>query len=69
MSHIGLFIAGVLVTLIVSASLTLLVWGAILDGREEARQRALRIDQELQARRRSRRTIRPVTDRVPPHAA
>jgi hypothetical protein len=69
MSHVGLFVAGVLVTLIVSASLALLVWGAILDGREETHQRALRHQEELEARRRSRRSLRPVTDRVPPHAA
>jgi hypothetical protein len=68
-SHVGLFVAGTVVTLIVSASLALLVWGAILDGREEARQRALRMQEKLEARRRSRRVIRPVSDRVPPHAA
>lgn len=69
MSHLGLFVAGVLVTLIVTASLALLVWGAILDGREEARQRALRVAEESGASRRARRTIHPVPDRVPPHAA
>jgi hypothetical protein len=67
-NHIGLFAAGVVVTLIVSASLALLVWGAILDGREEARQRALRLEEALEARRRSRAALRPVPDRVPPHA-
>ena len=34
MNHLGVFISGVTVTLIVAASLTLLIWGAILDGRE-----------------------------------
>lgn len=42
MNHLGIFLAGVGVTLIVTPALALLVWGAILDGREEARQRALR---------------------------
>lgn len=68
MSHLGLFAAGVFVTLIVTAALGLLIWGAILDGREEAKQRVLRHEEELDARRRSRRP-RPVNDRVPPHAA
>ncbi len=35
MSNAGLFILGTFVTLIVVASLSLLVWGAILDGRDE----------------------------------
>jgi hypothetical protein len=68
MNHIGLFAAGVVVTLIVSASLALLVWGAILDGREEERQRALRLDEALEARRRSRAALRPVPDPAPPRA-
>jgi hypothetical protein len=67
-NHVGLFVAGVLVTLIVAASLALLVWGAILDGREEARQRGLRYQEQLAARRRPRR-IHSLPDRVPPHAA
>jgi hypothetical protein len=69
MSHVGLFVAGVLVSLVVTASLALLVWGAILDGREDARQRTLRVEEGVAARRRSRPTLEPVTDRVPPHAA
>jgi hypothetical protein len=68
MNHLGLFVAGVAVTLIVAASLALLVWGAILDGREEAHQRALRFQHELEARRKRPRAV-PITDRVPPHAA
>ena len=68
MSHLGLFAVGVLVTLIVSASLSLLVWGAILDGREEAHQRTLRRHEDLEARRRSR-LPRPIDDGVPPRAA
>ena len=42
MNHVGLFLAGIGVTLIVGASMALLIWGAILDGREEAKQRQLR---------------------------
>jgi hypothetical protein len=37
MSTAGLFVAGTLVTLLVAASMALLVWGAVLDGRENAR--------------------------------
>jgi len=39
-SNVGLFVAGFLVTTLVSAALALLVWGAILDGRYEREQRA-----------------------------
>jgi hypothetical protein len=60
MNHLGIFLAGVGVTLIVTTALALLVWGAILDGREEARQRALRRD---------RSNVRPIDGRVPDRAA
>ncbi len=60
MNHLGIFLAGVVVTLIVTAGLALLVWGAILDGREEARQRELR---------RGRSNVSPIDGRVPPRAA
>jgi hypothetical protein len=60
MNHLGIFVAGVVVTVIVTAALALLVWGAILDGREEARQRALR---------RTRSNVTPIDGRVPEHAA
>jgi hypothetical protein len=40
MSTVGLFVMGVVVTLIVVAALSLLVLGAILDGRENARRKA-----------------------------
>jgi hypothetical protein len=40
MSPIGLFVMGVLVTLLYGAGLALLVYGAILDGRDEARHKA-----------------------------
>lgn len=39
MSTLGLFIVGTLVTLLVTASMGLLVWGAILDGRDEKARR------------------------------
>ena len=35
MSSFGLFIIGAFVSLLVTASLTLLTWGAVLDGRTE----------------------------------
>jgi hypothetical protein len=40
MSGIGLFVVGAVVTLITLAGLGLLVWGAVLDGREEREVRA-----------------------------
>lgn len=43
MSGTGLFIAGVLVTLIVAAAIALIVWGIVLDDRyvkEQAREAA-----------------------------
>ena len=39
MSPLGLFVMGVLVTLLYGAGLSLLVYGAILDGRDEARRK------------------------------
>ena len=65
MSHVGVFVAGVAVTLIVTAALALLVVGAILDGRDEARRRSLR-ERELEVRP---AVVKPRSDRVPPHAA
>ena len=35
MSNLGLFVVGTLVTLLVAASMALLIWGAVLDGRDE----------------------------------
>jgi hypothetical protein len=35
MSSLGLFVVGTLVTLLVMASMALLCWGAVLDGRDE----------------------------------
>ena len=60
MNHLGIFLAGVGVTLIVTSALALLVWGAILDGREEARQRALR---------RTRSKVSPIDGRAPQSVA
>ena len=40
MSTVGLFALGVVVTLIVGAGLSLLVLGAVLDGRDEAQRKA-----------------------------
>ena len=65
MNHVGIFICGAIVTLIVAASLTLLIWGAILDGREEARQRALRVQTDLEAVR-SARNVHSIGERIPP---
>jgi hypothetical protein len=56
MSHLAIFLVGVGVTLVVSSALALLVWGAILDGREEARQR-------------NRSNVHPIDGRVPTRAA
>jgi hypothetical protein len=67
MNHVGIFICGAIVTLIVAGSLTLLVWGAILDGREEARQRALRGHRALEAVRPAR-NVHPIGERIPPAA-
>lgn len=70
MNDAGLFVAGVAVTLVVTAALALLVWGAIHDGREEARRREALRQRELAAKAsRSRSNVRTLTDRVPPHAA
>lgn len=67
MIHLEVFIAGAVVTLVVSAALTLLIWGAILDGREEARQRALRNQRNLEAVRSTPRVHR-TGERIPPAA-
>lgn len=50
MSPIGLFAMGVLVTLLYGAGLSLLAYGAILDGRDEARRRAEEAERALEAR-------------------
>ena len=50
MSNIGLFAAGVVVTLLVMPTLALLFWGAILDGRYEDEQRKALEDASMRAR-------------------
>jgi hypothetical protein len=54
MSNLALFIVGTLISLLVTASMALLVWGAILDGRaqqefEEAERQVQRTDERLHA--------------------
>jgi hypothetical protein len=44
MSNLGLFIVGTLVTLLVTGSMALLFWGAVLDGRDEQTRRAAERD-------------------------
>jgi hypothetical protein len=44
MSNLGLFIVGALVTLLVTGSMALLFWGAVLDGRDEQARRAAERD-------------------------
>jgi hypothetical protein len=67
MNDPALFVAGAGVTVLVVLALGLLVWGAILDGREQTRQREL-------AGAASVRPLKPKpavtsTDRVPLDAA
>jgi hypothetical protein len=40
MSNVAVFAVGLLVTLLVSAAMSLLVWGAVLDGREDEERRS-----------------------------
>jgi hypothetical protein len=51
MSPLGLFVMGVLVTLLYGAGLSLLVYGAMLDGRDEARRKAEAAERAAVARR------------------
>ena len=48
MSNIGLFAVGTVVTLLVASSIALLVWGAILDGRDETERRDADRESSLQ---------------------
>ena len=56
MSTLGLFVAGTFVTLIVTASMALLIWGAVLDGRDEH----ARLEADREAATKDQRTIRVV---------
>ncbi len=40
MSNVALFAVGLLVTLLVAGAISLLIWGALLDGRENDEWRA-----------------------------
>lgn len=40
MTNVAIFSVGLLVTLLVAAAVSLLIWGAIMDGREDDRRRA-----------------------------
>ena len=39
MTNVAVFAVGLLVTLMIAAAMALLVWGAIIDGREEKERR------------------------------
>jgi hypothetical protein len=62
MNSIGLFIVGTFVSLLVLASVALLSWGAVLDGREQARQSA---EADAAPRADDRGPIAPVRDALP----
>ena len=40
MSNVAVFAVGLLVTLLVAGAMSLLIWGAIIDGREDNERRA-----------------------------
>jgi len=40
MSNVAVFAVGLLVTLLVAGAMSLLIWGAIIDGREDDERRA-----------------------------
>lgn len=40
MSNVAVFAVGLLVTLLVAGAMSLLIWGAIIDGREDDARRA-----------------------------
>lgn len=56
MSTAGLFAMGTFVTLLVVSGLALLVYGAILDGRDEDRRKALEAERASARSAQSRRT-------------
>lgn len=57
MSNVGLFVMGFFVTLLVVASLGLLVWGAIMDGRYDDEQRVAEADRAAPQRETPLRAI------------
>ena len=59
MSSLSLFVVGTLVTLLVAASMALLVWGAILDGRD---QRDFEQAEREATQRKDDRRLRSVDD-------
>ncbi|MDQ6725299.1 MAG: hypothetical protein M3066_03905 [Actinomycetota bacterium] len=40
MNNVAIFAVGLLVTMLVAGAVSLLIWGAVMDGREDARRRA-----------------------------
>ena len=40
MSNVAVFAVGLLVTLLVAGAMSLLIWGAVIDGREDEERRA-----------------------------
>jgi len=58
MSNIGLFVVGGVVTILVAASMALLIWGAILDGRDATGRREA--EHEAAARTAGDETAQPV---------
>lgn len=40
MSNVAVFAVGLLVTLMVASAMALLIWGAVIDGREDGERRA-----------------------------
>ena len=40
MSNVAVFAVGLLVTLLVAGAMSLLIWGAVIDGREDDERRA-----------------------------
>ena len=65
MSTVGLFALGVVVTLIVGAGLSLLVLGAVLDGRDEAQRKAAEAPRVPALRRSTSLVDVPVAAAVP----
>ena len=65
MSTAGLFAVGVVVTLIVGSALGLLVWGIVLDGRDEKRRKTENSDRERRGVIQTAGTVTELTTVVP----